>query len=351
MRIEAESRHLFMITHQGVDTTLYLPDPEDHIQARIIERRCFYEQELLDDIVARVPAGGLAIDAGANIGNHSVFLAQHAGLKVYAFEPHPELFEILAENVRLNGLTEQVKLFKAGVGGQAEQRGLSVMDANNLGKTMLLRRRSENPVAEVMRLDDLELERPVTLIKLDIEGMELEALRGATAILERDRPLIYVEAKSPLCLSALETLLLRYGYTVLDRFNDTPTYLFVPVQDDKQLLLTLSKRLGELYRDVRVLNDRVASQGKATQRQSEQGARELLERVEQLAKLTTGLESQLGRQAEPLTAMGRQLAVVSERSKELQHDWLPKQFQMLDDGIKQLEQAFGAMGATCRSRP
>src|SRR5262249_9059331 len=63
----------------------------------------------------------------------------------------------------------------------------------------------------VVTLDSLGLER-VDLLKLDIEGMELEALRGGRKMLERQRPILHVEANKPGTRGELEKFVASLGY-------------------------------------------------------------------------------------------------------------------------------------------
>ena len=71
---------------------------------------------------------------------------------------------------------------------------------------------------------------PVRLVKFDVEGYNVPALRGARATLERHKPDVFVECETKAALSDAERELSAMGF-VLRRdvvFNKTPTYLFVP---------------------------------------------------------------------------------------------------------------------------
>ena len=85
-------------------------------------------------------------------------------------------------------------------------------------------------------------ERPVALMKIDVEGMELDVLRGATQILTRDRPLLYIEASDDAQRQLIDSFLVAFGYHRQARFNDTPTYLYLNQQTHAQQLSDLSDR-------------------------------------------------------------------------------------------------------------
>lgn len=262
MTTQDPQEHVTSVRSHGVETLFYLPVQDDLIQRGIAESRAFYEADLLEDARIRVKPGQLAVDVGANIGNHTLFFAKVCGLTVYAFEPYPKTFQILERNVELNGLGDRVVCSNTGLGSVTGQATIQVMDAKNLGKTMLHRDAEGGHVSQIQRLDDIDLPEPLALLKIDVEGMELEVLRGAEETIRRDKPLLYIEAQTPAFLASVEMLLLGAGYIVLDRFNSTPTYLFVPVEAEEQKTLAIFKRLSELYRDFRLFNDQAATVGK-----------------------------------------------------------------------------------------
>ena len=138
--------------------------------------------------------GDVALDIGANFGSHTLPLARLVGTsgKVFAFEPQRILFQILCGNVALNELPN-VHALPVAVGraaGHAKVPALDYRGANNFGGISLVGSQGED--VPVVTLDQLEVTR-ATLIKIDVEGMELDVLAGATATLARCRPILYVE--------------------------------------------------------------------------------------------------------------------------------------------------------------
>jgi FkbM family methyltransferase len=172
--------------------------------------------------------GVVAVDGGANIGVHTVEFAKHmhGWGRVLAFEAQELVFYALAGNIALNNCaTARARL--AALGEKPGEIRVPELDpflpasfgslalrdrADNpaIGQEVFYDPKAGNPVA-VVTLDSLELER-IDLVKLDIEGMELEALRGGRAMLERCRPILHVEANRHGARAELEKFAAFLGY-------------------------------------------------------------------------------------------------------------------------------------------
>jgi FkbM family methyltransferase len=141
--------------------------------------------------------GMVAVDAGANIGTHTLALARAVGPTgaVYAFEPQRIVFQTMVANVALNSLTNVLCQQRAlgEVQGMALVPPLNYAQANNFGGLGLegATWTTGEPV-EIVRIDDFNLQA-CHLIKIDVEGMELAVLRGAAATIARCQPVLYVE--------------------------------------------------------------------------------------------------------------------------------------------------------------
>lgn len=164
-----------------------------------------YEHDLLLDIAAEKPTGS-AFDVGAYYGNHSVFLALVCGLAVHAFEPDPERLTWLRRNVELNDANVTVHPWACGTGGTAQWvPSKSRKLKPGRGPVVVF------PIDD--RLDVLDL----SVVKLDIEGMEALALQGMRGHLTRCRPLVYSETHDDGTDQAavLEPLGYRLEYTIM----------------------------------------------------------------------------------------------------------------------------------------
>lgn len=205
---------------------LQLPDAAtDYIQKKIATEGQPYEREMLDDMRSRLAAGDLAIDVGANVGNHTLYLAAVAGCDVEAFEPNRRLCDAMRASAALNALSEHVRVHDVGVGRGAARAQFEKTLPDNLGAQRLELGEGE---IEVVALDAMTFDRPVKLLKIDVEGMEMDVLHGARALIERDRPMLYIECIGEPQLREVSRWADACGYSYWDTFNATPTHLFLP---------------------------------------------------------------------------------------------------------------------------
>jgi FkbM family methyltransferase len=212
----------------GHEYVLVLPDCRtDHIQSRILQDLRPYEEEMLADMARRVARDTLVLDIGANIGNHTMYLAAVAGCQVEAFEPNTALCDALEQSTGLNGLSHRINVHRVGVGARRGLAHFAQAIPTNLGAQRL--DLGEGDIRIVV-LDDLQFRAPVGMMKIDVEGMELDVLQGATGLLERDRPLVYVECLNEKEFVAVGRLLEGLAYSYWDTFNVSPTHLFRPAE-------------------------------------------------------------------------------------------------------------------------
>jgi FkbM family methyltransferase len=146
-----------------------------------------------------VTAGDVVLDIGANIGTHTLALARLVGPQglVFAFEPQRIVFQTLCANMALNSL-DNVHCINAVVGETPARLGLSDPDPhipNNFGgvQVAMLAGAPQAAPVDCVVLDDFLAIGRLRLIKIDVEGMEAEVLRGASQTLARFKPILYVE--------------------------------------------------------------------------------------------------------------------------------------------------------------
>jgi hypothetical protein len=180
----------------------------------------FYEEELLRYIYSLGLRGGAYVDVGAFIGTHTLFFAAVCGAeRVHSVEPRPSSVRQLRANVALNAVGERVTVHHAAA---CDVPGRIVAD--------------DGGHVRGVRLSSVVRDR-VVLMKVDVDGMEPEALRGAARILRRDRPVVFVTARSAPDYEAVVRTLRRYHYAPTGKcFNATPTYEFVWVPADQHPL-------------------------------------------------------------------------------------------------------------------
>jgi FkbM family methyltransferase len=168
--------------------------------------------------------GDVVLDVGANIGSHTLAFADAVGPAgvVHAFEPQRVVFQTLCANVALNSLTHVVT-HQVALGEQPGTVRIPPLDyarLNNYGGVSLDNSTEGEPVPRI-RLDDLEL-AACKLIKVDVEGMEAQVLRGARATIEHLKPLLYVENDRKDRLEELLDTLEALGYAMYQ--HSVPCY-------------------------------------------------------------------------------------------------------------------------------
>lgn len=185
------------VGHQLLETSAFDPEEVGVVLKMLEMRRSHFGD------------GVVAIDCGANIGVHTIEWAQlmHGWGEVIAFEAQERVFYALAGNITLNNCFNARAIWAA-VG---EERGTINVPApdyftpSSFGSLEIRQTERTEFIGQVidysaektsltrmMPIDDLALPR-LDFIKIDIEGMEMEALRGARATIEAHRPQMMIE--------------------------------------------------------------------------------------------------------------------------------------------------------------
>ncbi|PTB20766.1 FkbM family methyltransferase [Trinickia symbiotica] len=161
---------------------------------------------------------GTVVEVGGNIGSQTVPLAKAAkavGADVMVFEPQPFLFHNLCANLALNAV-DNVAAWPFACASHPGTVWFTSPDyrrAGNFGAVSVQMQPLENSIqVPCVRLDDMTRERTVHLLKVDVEGFELQVLEGAQDVLTNHRPLLYVENDRVANSSALIQYLWRHGY-------------------------------------------------------------------------------------------------------------------------------------------
>ncbi len=189
----------------------------DHYTGRAIARYGEYCAEEMASLAPICRPGDVVIDVGANIGAHTVAFARLVGPQgcVIAFEPQRLVFQVLCANVALNSLTN-VDCHWAAVGERAAAIKVPELDVAQHGDfagVSLQGVREGMPVRQIA-LDEFVAPEGLRLIKIDVEGMEAEVLRGARGLIARMRPVLYVENDRPDRSEALMRLIDSFGYAM-----------------------------------------------------------------------------------------------------------------------------------------
>lgn len=212
----------------------------DHIYRQISRLQNFYEIDLLEYILSLGPylrsnnSKNVAIDVGANIGNHSIYYASFIADYLIAIEPNPVVLDTLRRNLSKN--IENYSIWDYAVG---EKEGVGSIEmpegmGDNLGAAKISTQNKEGPI-EITTLDSaLSLWKKndsspisVSLIKIDVEGMEPQVLKGAQKTILEYKPHIFIEAATHEELKRIVNFLKPLGYKKLQgHWAATPVYHF-----------------------------------------------------------------------------------------------------------------------------
>ncbi|OPZ74783.1 MAG: 31-O-demethyl-FK506 methyltransferase FkbM [Actinobacteria bacterium ADurb.Bin444] len=162
-------------------------DPQDSLGLLAAGTYEAFEVELFESLIR---PGDVVVDLGANIGQHTLCFARAVGPEgqVFAFEPDPENHALLQRNAAANGYSNIV----------AEQKAVSdstgtlrlFQSKTNRGDHRIYDSDDGRPSVEVpvIRLDDYfsNHHRPISFVKMDIQGAEYAALQGMHDVLQRN---------------------------------------------------------------------------------------------------------------------------------------------------------------------
>lgn len=204
--------------------------------------------------------GDEVVEAGANIGTHTLALARLVGPKgrVWALEPQRLTFQLLCGNLALNEIeaVEAIHVAAGAAAGTTRIPHLGYGAHANFGGVAI---GGGEDSARVIAIDELPLAR-CRLLKVDVEGHEVETLRGAARTIARHRPILSVEDDRPDGHAGLMALLREYDYRAwwhrvplfsAENFRRNPANVFSTVVSINLLCLpresteTLSLRLPE----------------------------------------------------------------------------------------------------------
>ena len=162
----------------------------DEVSSHLLYSRNGYEHYQTDLFQKLVTKGLTVIDIGANIGYYTVLAASLVGDKgkVFAFEPEPQNYALLVRNIELNGY-KNVTLVRKAVSSKNNRTDLFINRAT--GAHSILSGHADTvqvtPI-ETVKLDQYfrGRESPIDIVKIDVEGTELDVIKGMTNIIKNN---------------------------------------------------------------------------------------------------------------------------------------------------------------------
>jgi FkbM family methyltransferase len=150
------------------------------------EGRLDHDQNMLPLILKHIYRGDTVVDVGAFIGDHTIAYSEKVGTrgKVIAFEPNPDAFECLKFNMqKCENVVSRNEA--AGLSGKV----VLIKHPENIGMTYV---ENSDKGFKTVSIDSLNLDK-CNFIKIDVEGFELNVLKGAEQTLKRFKPALLIE--------------------------------------------------------------------------------------------------------------------------------------------------------------
>ncbi|MDY6950128.1 MAG: FkbM family methyltransferase [Thermodesulfobacteriota bacterium] len=175
----------------------------------------FYEKDMREHVDLR---HGVFVDIGAHIGKYTVRLARKLGDngQVVAIEPEKNNFNVLKKNVKLNRLSN-IHLVNAACSDRDGESPLYVVDQCTTLHSLYANNGKEQVIVKSLTLDtvlsQLNIER-VDLVKIDVEGAEVDVIRGSTKALREYHPKIIFEAWNGKHLQETASMLKPFNYEI-----------------------------------------------------------------------------------------------------------------------------------------
>lgn len=233
---ELATKEVRRFQYRGKEVAFCIAHPDDYVQ-RIQNSGTFYELFQLERLGHLVPHGGVVLDIGSNVGNHAIYFARFTNARaVVAFEPNPALAAVLRRNMALNAAYKlDLSKLDVAIGSHEHEARIHVPDLTNWGNGRLIGDGASDrtgfvATVRVRPLDAYTFDR-VDLIKIDVEGHEIQALQGARKTIEQHRPVVFIEM-SIATRHDVSQVFKALDYQVIDCFIDYEgvyNYLYVPV--------------------------------------------------------------------------------------------------------------------------
>lgn len=193
------------------DDIYWVDEKWDWVKSHYIKKGLVWEPHIVKLFKQYVKEGDTVIDIGGHIGTHTIALSRCVGPtgKVHVFEPQAKLFTELLVNTSINACKNVVP-HRVALGSQ---EGVAYIDHPCKTNEGMAQISSKGERVKVSALDSFAISN-VSLIKIDIEGYEIEALKGALATLKQNRPVMIVEVfRGPECEQKLN-FIRSLGYKI-----------------------------------------------------------------------------------------------------------------------------------------
>lgn len=211
--------------HTEVPGYRWVSNPNDKYVGKSLQAYGEWSFGEIDLLCQFLPDNANIVEVGGNIGSHTVPLSRHVfNGKIFTFEPQRISFQLLCANV-INNNCRNVRPYNVAVGailGSTDMADVDPSRAFNFGgisvgdiETATDGKEYFGERTPVVLLDDvISPDQKISAIKCDAEGMEVAVLKGASDLIERDKPILYLEDdKTELSVTLFNTVR-SFGYDI-----------------------------------------------------------------------------------------------------------------------------------------
>lgn len=199
-----------------------------------------YEEKITQKIQEEVNKKDIFIDIGAHIGYYSILASTLGFKKVLAFEPVPENFHYLRKNINLNNKKKIIPK-KIGLGSKNKLKRF-YHNLESTAKSSILdinKKDTKNLIKIQIKRGDNIIEAKPNFIKIDVEGYELEVIKGLQNIIKESLPKIIFEFNPHYYKDHFDSHYIQKNLFLMDDLG----YTFFTIEQDKKLTL---KQLSKL---------------------------------------------------------------------------------------------------------
>lgn len=234
MKINFHFERLFGLTkyypkkiyQRSIDKEGYFFEVSNIIEAN---RILYFDSEkvILNKLIFELKETDIFFDIGACIGLYSMHVSKRVK-KIYAFEPDPEIKSHLEKNIMLNSITN-IEILSCAIGEKPSKLMLSTSGVFGASPSLINNENQTSIPVNVESLDSLIENKKIpvpNIIKIDIEGGEIFALKGMSSLLKTSPPrLIFLELHPDLLIKAgydqksCVNILLDANYLIREKFS------------------------------------------------------------------------------------------------------------------------------------
>lgn len=189
----------FLKRYKTITGLYYLPffAFKDRIRNKIINNQ-ISDEKVYDKLQELIKSDSIVLDVGANYGQLSILWSQNnSGVTVYAFEASKFIFDILKKNILIN--LANVKAINSLVGNKSQEK-INIKKAflkknytygsNRIEEITEFNKKGD--IINAIKIDDLKFDKEISAMKVDVEGYDIDVLKGAEkTILKNKMPIIF----------------------------------------------------------------------------------------------------------------------------------------------------------------